>query len=404
MTEGPGVERQLIAALVQSPGELRRAAPVCGSADFSDARLGMIFDGLLGMQSRGDGIDVSTVADHFPEWGVRGLSATDLYSWGDWVTTPAIAETYAETVRRDSVRRQVAAVVSKVPARLGEAAPDVVLEETVTALQDVRGKSHSERAPLRTMSELLAMEVSYDWLVPGLIERRDRLMLTGAEGYGKSTFMRQLCVGIALGRHPFAQAAMDPARVLVVDAENSDKQWSRNLAGWASNMANQLGGKGSPDNLAIVNSPRLDLRRDSHLSDLHSYVDEFQPDVVCVGPLYRVAGPAGVNDDKDASPILAALDTLRDRGLALLIEAHAGHAQNKAGDRDLRPRGSSALMGWPEFGIGLRPVKDVFWQTELVRWRGDRDARQWPTVLRRGGPGRWPFVPSQRQDVEKEAA
>ncbi|MBK0297059.1 hypothetical protein IAE22_34985, partial [Bacillus sp. S34] len=82
----------------------------------------------------------------------------------------------------------------------------------------------------------------------------------------------------------------------------------------------------------------------------------FRPDVLFIGPLYRLI-PRAINSDDDAAPLLAALDTLRDRGLAMVIEAHAGHAVGHGGERDLRPRGSAALLGWPEFGLGLRQDK-----------------------------------------------
>ena len=75
-----------------------------------------------------------------------------------------------------------------------------------------------------------------------------------------------------------------------------------------------------------------------------------------IGPLYRLI-PRAIMSDDDASPLLANLDTICDRGIALIIEAHAGHVTNRDGERDLRPRGSSALMGWPEFGLGLKLSK-----------------------------------------------
>jgi hypothetical protein len=86
--------------------------------------------------------------------------------------------------------------------------------------------------------------------------------------------------------------------------------------------------------------------------------------------------------------VLAALDTIRDRGCALMIEAHAGHAIGKGGIRDLRPRGSSSLLGWPEFGYGMRSMGSAGY-ADLVQWRGPREDRNWPDRLRRGDGFRW---------------
>ncbi len=52
-------------------------------------------------------------------------------------------------------------------------------------------------------------------------------------------------------------------------------------------------------------------------------------------------------------------------------------------------------MGWPEFGFGLRLMRpedesDTTVRAELTRWRGDRDERAWPTVMRRGPD--WPWM------------
>jgi replicative DNA helicase len=72
------------------------------------------------------------------------------------------------------------------------------------------------------------------------------------------------------------------------------------------------------------------------------------------------------------------------------MEAHAGHAKNGAGERDFRPRGSSALLGWPEFGFGIvRSKEDPANLADVLRWRGDRDEREWPTTLMRGGHIPW---------------
>jgi replicative DNA helicase len=76
------------------------------------------------------------------------------------------------------------------------------------------------------------------------------------------------------------------------------------------------------------------------------------------------------------------------------MEAHAKKQDMSAGARDLAPRGSAALLGWPEFGFGLYPEGDKqtgeTLKSRIVRWRGDRDqGRDWPTELQKGGPFPW---------------
>jgi hypothetical protein len=146
-----------------------------------------------------------------------------------------------------------------------------------------------------------------------------------------------------------------------------------------------------PDRVFLNCTGRMDVTRDRDLAALHREVDAWQPDMLVIGPLYRLV-PRAVQTDDEAAPLLAALDTLRDRGAALLLEAHSGHTVGRGGSRDMRPRGSSAFLGWPEFGYGLRrlPSDDGGQYCAFQAWRGDRTEREWPRALRRDSDGvRW---------------
>lgn len=232
---------------------------------------------------------------------------------------------------------------------------------------------------LDEMSEL--EEPDMDWVIEGLLERGDRLILTGGEGLGKSTMLRQIAIYAAAGLHPFKFGRrIPPIKALIYDSENSRNQIRRKIEPLRLDAAQR--GQRSPGQYVMIDCPgRIDLTRDRDLARLHNLLDAQQPDVVVIGPLYRLV-PRALQTDDEASPLLAALDTIKDRGIALLIEAHAGHAHGANG-REWRPRGSSALMGWPEFGLGMKPVEDSTHYCDVLPWRGARDERAWPTRLRR---------------------
>jgi replicative DNA helicase len=187
---------------------------------------------------------------------------------------------------------------------------------------------------------------------------------------------------------------MEPVTALVVDAENTAKQWMR-ATRWMVKQAVRTVHVDPSPRIHMALSGRLNLLDPTVLGDIHRMIDQHKPGLVFMGPLYRLA--LQMNTDEQIAPVIAALDSIRDRGVALVIEAHAGHAVGVNGIRDVRPRGSSALLGWPEFGYGIRKdTSDGASPTafEFVSWRGARETRAWPSRLRRGNweLGDWPWL------------
>jgi 5S rRNA maturation endonuclease (ribonuclease M5) len=231
----------------------------------------------------------------------------------------------------------------------------------------------------------------YDWIVPGLLERGDRLMLTGFEGLGKSMLTRQLAVTIAAGIHPFRWATTtEPRRVLFIDCENSERQSRRKFRPLAH--ASVRSRHRVPDGgMRLIHKPNgLDLTRKDDEDWLLEQVTAHQPDVLFIGPFYRLHN-ANLNDELPARRTVSVLDRARNSvGCALVIESHAGHG-NSVHERDVRPVGSSLLLRWPEFGYGISPIEKDKRYVNLRAWRGPRDEREWPKRLMWGDPQGWPW-------------
>lgn len=386
-------EQALIAAILLNEDALRPAMAEVVPDDFHDARLGAMFQGMALMRAERTPIDTFTVAARLRQWDVRGISDADLFGWTSEVTSTAHAGAHARQVRDDAVRRAMQDAARGLIDSSTKDDPGTIVANAIERLRALQQDTTSTTLRPKLLREVLADgNDDYDWVIPDLLERGDRLLLTGVEGGGKSTLVRQMALLSAAGIHPTTFFPMEPVRVLVLDAENSEKQWRRAVRPLVERAA--MRGRLNPaDVVRLECMPRVDLTRDSDLGQVHRAIDEYRPDVLFIGPLYRLI-PRAINSDDDAAPLLAALDTLRDRGLAMVIEAHAGHAVGHGGERDLRPRGSAALLGWPEFGLGLRQDKkaNASNRFQLVRWRGDRDVRKWPTHIARG-MGDWPWTP-----------
>jgi len=252
----------------------------------------------------------------------------------------------------------------------------------------------------KTLGEIQdATEEARDWIIPDLLERHERFVLTGAEGGGKSWWMRQVMITAAAGLNPFyPHLEYTPVKVLAIDAENTELQWQRSTK-YLTNLVQAKGGRDPRDHVIVQAGYRLDFTQQAHIDHVHQLMDLHKPDIVFLGPLYKLV-PKEITNDDDAAPLLAALDGIRERGVALLMEAHAGKSKEQGGERNLAPRGSSALLGWPEFGYGLRPLTNDPGMATMVGWRGDREQRPWPKMIRRGEAGEYPWVPTNVQGMQ----
>lgn len=269
--------------------------------------------------------------------------------------------------------------------------------------------------PPQSLADFLAETDTYDWLVPGLLEREDRLIVTGEEGFGKSEFTSQLALCVAGGVHPFLAELLEPAerRVLVIDCENGRAKTRRRLrriTGAVDGVRAMHGADPVSWEKRLwveFRTSGLDLLRPADEAWLGNIIASVSPDVLALGPLYKLHN-TNINDGEAARKILDTLDRLRERhGFCLVTEAHPGHARDggSGGDRLMRPEGSSLFMRWPEFGFGLRRNKEDELRADVIAWRGGREeGRDWPKGLVRGYSGLLPWKPDEeyldRPDAE----
>lgn len=332
----------------------------------------------------------------------RGVDAVTLFDMRQTVgSVPVAARHHAQMIHDAALRRRV----ERFAVTLRQAATsDIEISELMTVAREefeaVKRSTSSEMESM-TLGELLDGTDEYDWVIPDLLERCDRLIITGAEGGGKTTLGRQLCILAAAGINPITFEKIEPVRVQVIDCENSDRQWRRKVRPMAVRAA-RVGVVDPNQEMNLAFPGRIQIASERHLGAIHRLLDRNKPDLLYIGPIYKMSNGA-LNTDDDAAPVLAALDSIRERGIALVIEAHAGHSMTgEGGSRNLRPRGSSALLGWPEMGFGLRADTENPNESIVERWRGDRDERDWPERFKRGGDWPWTPVRSLQQQVDSQ--
>lgn len=237
-----------------------------------------------------------------------------------------------------------------------------------------------------------------EFVVPNTLARGDRLLITGFEGHGKSTLLRQIAAQVAAGIHPFGGANFEPKKVLFIDAENHPDQvlvsW-QDLVGLVARHDKPME-RGQLTILEEWDNDNLDLLADDGADWLIERIHAYKPDLVCMGPLTNMAG-RDLKDDETVRKIKKAVNAARSiYGTAFIMEHHAPHKGPMDRERSVRPYGSSMFLKWPDFGYGLKPTetKGLYeWQkTRFPRVR----TRLFPEYLRTGkeNTDEFPWVPA----------
>jgi len=233
---------------------------------------------------------------------------------------------------------------------------------------------------------------TYDWIIPDILERKERVIVVAAEGVGKTMLARQIAILSSFGIHPFSFQPMPPVRTLFIDLENPDRiirRMSRHTYMRAKmRVEKEFGLKPQPISASLLMKPAgIDLLRDDDRSYLFKQIEMVKPELIMFGPLYKsYVDPGGRNSESVAVEVAKFLDSVKDAyDCALWLEHHAPLGTSMA-TRELRPFGSAVWSRWPEFGISLTPdpLSPDGFTYELRHFRGARDERQWPKKLRRG--------------------
>ena len=231
---------------------------------------------------------------------------------------------------------------------------------------------------------------SYDWVIPGLLERGERVIVVAAEGVGKTMLARQVSICVGAGVHPFTFQPIKPMITLSIDLENPERiirRTSRSIYGAAA----AVGKLPHHQSHLLIKPQGFDLLRADDRAVFEEHMDKIKPDILIMGPLYKAfIDPGGRTSEAVAIEIARYLDVIRDvYKCALWLEHHAPLGTSMT-SRELRPFGSAVWSRWPEFGVALQPdPTGLPYHYDVRHFRGARDERQWPTIIKRGK--RFPF-------------
>ena len=253
-----------------------------------------------------------------------------------------------------------------------------------------KDRQHRDNGNLVEWTPFLETDVdlSYDWVIPNVLERQERVIVVAAEGAGKTTLARQVALMSAAGIHPFRRDVMKPARTLMIDLENPERI-IRRTSMRIYDKIKWFEKHESMDAHLLMKPDGVNLLTPADRAMIEEHVAAIQPDILFFGTLYKAfIDPGGRTAESVSIEIARFLDYLRHTyNCALWIEHHA--PLGSGGQRDLRPFGSAVWSRWSEFGIALAPDPTDPELIEFKHYRGQREAREWPALCKRGDT--WPF-------------
>jgi hypothetical protein len=341
---------------------------------------------LLAAGARGCNIWVSKhgkdITDHLTAGKTfDDLTALDAYDLPD--TVPQLEIDDGEPAAEDKLLEQIADVFARDKLTLTQKLNRASLLINSAGVEEV----HSTGRTVKWQEFLQEVDQDvYEWVIPGLLEKRERVIVVAAEGVGKTMLARQVAICAAAGLHPFTFQPMKPVCTLTIDLENPERIIRRTTH---SIMHNAVKKSHATDVLAHLHMKPdgIDLCSVKDRTYIEELVDRIKPEILFLGPLYKSYVDNGTRSSEAmAVEVAKFLDTLRDvHGCALWLEHHAPLGTSMA-SRDLRPFGSSVWSRWPEFGISLTPDPTALsgYEYNVGHFRGARDKRPWPTKMARG--------------------
>jgi hypothetical protein len=411
----PLAEAAVLGALIAAPATADAVWAVMTPEMFYNPQHAVLGSILLRMHNDAADITPATVTTRVAATGKltqfgNGTYITDLFGSAYGVDQAA---THAGNVRAAWLNREVVADAARFYQQARK--PDADHTELAVTLAELVDKHTDLAAPpvaVGGQTILDVLDANYGphvALIPGLLWRGNRYLYTGGEGLGKSEYAAQIASCAVSGLHPFFGEDFRPLTVQIIDAENDGRQAQKRYRRIVPLVDKLAPHTVDWSRLYIENRvDRWSLLKPADVAWVRQILDASRPDILVIGSLYKLYRGANVNDESAAGEVTAVFDELRARyGCALVIEGHMGKAKDASGRREGSVRGSSAFMGWPEFGHALQraeedPGEKFVTLADVVRFRGDREEdATWPEHIRRGQSGELPWVEATPMDLER---
>lgn len=296
-------------------------------------------------------------------------------------------------------------------AQMSQSIPDmaelmVLANHEIDNMRDVIGATCGGFDPINglyTVPEFLATgsSSSHQWVVPGLLEAQERLILVAPVKAGKSVMTRQYALALAMGQHPmWPTMGVTPRRTLLIDLENPvgvmKRDLNRQIDGFGR-MAEEC------ENAWVLHRPAgIHLGDPKDATMIERAIDVTGAELVALCPLYKAYDGLGESWEQQAFGVQKPLDKMREKyGCAWWIEHHSPKGMST------ELFGSSRWSRWFDMKVALVPEDpDQPPPYNALRWLGTyrEESRLCPKRVTRGTQASWEATfPSGFHDLLAEA-
>jgi hypothetical protein len=395
-------ERAVLGVCMQSGAALAEIAAILNVSDFYHPAHASIYAALLDLAAAGVKPDPMVT---FHE--LKRIGALERVGGGPYLHTlvagPATGVNvthFARIVRQANRARQVLQVHQRLGQALLERVEDpdelmMAVAQQSLALE-LLADEQAYDAPVEGLSQWYPFwdtpDNPQDWIIDGVLERQDTMIVLGGEGVGKSTYVRQVALAIAGGVNPFDPASFQiPQATTLVDLENAEsmlRRESRSM-GFAVGIASGGGDAGLSHVWSKCDGLNIRDRADALL--LERVVADTKPAVLVIGPLYKAFRRGGDDWETAAAEAREVFDRIRRRHRCAIVLEHHMPKGSGGRDRPQVPYGSSEWSRWCSVGRIINRVGENMYELDNFR-AGDRGHRRLPPALARGGTLPWTSV------------
>lgn len=370
-------EESVIAYLLRQRTENQTIFRKLTSEDFQDVFWKTAYTCIQSVASVGLVPDVATVAARMTKMYKLKQEEIETRLWTLWDKEFVFEayETWIHNVLANATRKSVEVATVEVTNAIRDGVTGTELIDVWETVSKNLRRTIVPADPAPNIQDFLAVPTYHDWLLPGFLERKDRMILVAPEGAGKAVFLRQMAVKAAAGIDIWDDSKrVDPIRCLLIDRENSPNQ-IRNTIRRPFDEANKIVGSGWYDNLVIrADTSAINLLDPETRMWFEQQLITNKPDLVFCLPVYKMfVSDSERSMEQNAQEFCKIIDDFRERyGITVIFEAHAPTGTGDNRTRQMRPFGSSVWGRWPELGWGLQATVQPK-HFDVTLFRGNRN-------------------------------